>query len=86
MAGVGHNSGFAKDQLLGFVQRIERLNEEKAATGEDIKEVFKEAKGTGFDTPTMRRLLKTRKKDKAKRQEEAALDELYQTATGDMLD
>lgn len=86
MAGVGHNSGFAKDELLKFIQRVERLNEEKAATGEDIKEVFAEAKGTGFDTKTMRKVIALRKLDKAARQEADALLDLYLQATGDMLD
>jgi uncharacterized protein (UPF0335 family) len=85
MAGVGHNSGFAKDQLLSFVQRVERLNEEKDALSEDIREVFAEAKGTGFDTKIMRQVIRMRKMDKADRQEMAALTELYMTALG-MLD
>lgn len=86
MAGVGHNSGFAKDQLLSFVKRIETLEEEQSALSEDKKQVYSEAKGIGFDGPALRRLIRTRKMDKAKRQEAAALDELYQSATGDMLD
>jgi uncharacterized protein (UPF0335 family) len=85
MAGVGHNSGFAKDQLNTFLQRIERLEEEKSALGEDIKEVFAEAKGTGFDTKIMRQVIRLRKLDKADFQEQQAILDLYLTAAG-MLD
>lgn len=84
MAGVGHNS-FAKDALASFVSRIERLAEEKSALGEDIKQVFLEAKGTGFDTKTLRKVIALRKLDKTKRQEQEALMELYMSALG-MLD
>lgn len=84
MAGPGHNS-FAKDQLKSFIERVERLEEEKSALGEDIKQVYSEAKGTGFDTKAMRRLVTLRKLDKAALQERQALDELYMTAMG-MLD
>jgi uncharacterized protein (UPF0335 family) len=80
MAGVGHNSGFAKDSLKSFVERIERLNEEKDALSEDIREVFSEAKGTGFDTKILRKLIARRKLDKADRQEQDALLELYEGA------
>jgi uncharacterized protein (UPF0335 family) len=85
MSTVGHNSGFAADQLKTFVARIERLEEEKAALGEDIKEVFSEAKGAGFDTKAIRRLIRLRKLDKAELQEQQAMDELYMSALG-MLD
>lgn len=85
MAGVGHNSGFAKDALKSFIARVERLNEEKSALGEDIKQVFSEAKGTGFDTKTMRKVIALRKLDKADRQEAEAILGLYLTAM-DMLD
>jgi len=85
MAGVGHNSGFAKEHLKSVVDRIERLNEEKTALGEDIKQVYAEAKGNGFDTKAIRRLVALRKLDKAELQERQAMDELYMTAMG-MLD
>lgn len=85
MAGVGHNSGFAKEHLKSFVERVERLNEEKDALTADIREVFSEAKGTGFDTKALRKVIALRKLDKADRQEMEAVMELYMTALG-MLD
>lgn len=82
MAGVGHNSGFAKNELNSFLQRVERLEEEKAALSADIKEVFSEAKGTGFDTKIMRKVLRIRKMGKADYQEERSLTDLYLEASG----
>lgn len=84
MSGPGHNT-VAGDQLQSIVDRIERLEEEKAATAADIKEVYAEAKGNGFDTKTIRTVVKERKKDKAQRDEEQALLEIYMAALG-MLD
>ena len=72
----------AADQLKSFIQRIERLEEEKAALAGDIKEIFLEAKGNGFDTKAMRKILSLRKKDHAERQEEEAILELYMQALG----
>ena len=72
----------AADQLKAFIERIERLEEEKAALAGDIKEVFLEAKGNGFDTKAMRKILSLRKKDHAERQEEEAILELYMQALG----
>ena len=72
----------AADQLKSFIERIERLEEEKAALAGDIKEVFLEAKGNGFDTKAMRKILSLRKKDHAERQEEEAILELYMQALG----
>jgi uncharacterized protein (UPF0335 family) len=85
MAGVGHNSGFAKEHLKSFVDRIERLTEEKDALGADITEVYSEAKGSGFDTKIMRQVIAKRKLDKADRQEQEAIMELYMVDLG-MLD
>jgi uncharacterized protein (UPF0335 family) len=73
-------AAFAKDQLKSFINRIERLNEEKAALAADITEVFAEAKGTGFDTKIMRELIRLRKMDKADFQEHEAVLDLYKTA------
>lgn len=73
-------SGFAKAQLYSFVERIERLNEEKDAMAADIREVFAEAKGTGFDTKIMRQVIRMRKLDKADFQEQEAMLDLYLTA------
>ena len=58
--GVGHNSGIAGDALQQYIDRIERLNEEKAALAEDIKGVFDEAKATGFSVPVMRKIIAMR--------------------------
>lgn len=73
-------AAFAKDQLKSFVQRIERLEEERAALSADIREVYAEAKGTGFDTKIMRAVIRMRKLDKADFQEQEAMLDLYLTA------
>lgn len=73
-------SSFAKQQLRSFIDRIERLNEEREALSADIKEVFSEARGTGFDTKIMRQVIRMRKLDKADFQEQEAMLDLYLTA------
>jgi uncharacterized protein (UPF0335 family) len=78
-------TGFAKEQLKSFIDRIERLEEERAALSADIKEVYSEAKGTGFDTKIMRQIVRLRKLDKADYQEQEALLEMYKRAM-DMAD
>ena len=75
-------SSVAADQLKSFIERIERLEEEKKTIADDIKEVFAEAKGTGFDTKAMRSIIRLRKKDQAERQEEDAILDLYKAALG----
>lgn len=84
MSETGHNStaGFAKDQLKAIVERIERLEEEKKAVGADIKEVYAEAKGNGFDVKILRKVVAARKKEAAERQEEQAMLDLYFAALG----
>lgn len=77
MADVG---GVAADRLRSFVERIERLEEEKATLAADIKEVYAEAKGTGFDVKTLRQIVKLRKLDQADRQEMEEMLELYKRA------
>lgn len=72
----------AAGQLRAFVERIERLEEDKKTIGEDIKEVYAELKGTGFDTKAVRSIVKLRKKDQAQRQEEETILELYMNALG----
>lgn len=74
--------GVAGQRLKAFLERIERLEEEKAVLAEDIKEVYAEAKGVGFDTKTMRKVIRLRKMDTEKRQEEEELLELYKSAVG----
>src|SRR6185295_1689813 len=75
-------SGFAKEHLRSFIERIERLEEEKKALADDIKEVYGEAKGTGFDTKVMRQVIRLRKLDSADRAEQEAMLDLYLTALG----
>jgi uncharacterized protein (UPF0335 family) len=75
-------SGFAKDQLKSFVDRIERLNEEREALSTDIREVYAEAKGTGFDIKILRQVIRMRKMDKADFQEQEAILDLYLSALG----
>ncbi len=72
----------AADQLRALIERIERLEEEKAGIAGDIKEIYGEAKGTGFDTKAIRKIISLRKKDRAERQEEEAILELYMQALG----
>ncbi len=79
MADVG---GIQGDRLKSFIERIERLEEEKAALAADIKDVFSEAKGTGFDTKIMRQILKLRKLDSADIEEQETLLDLYKRALG----
>ena len=72
----------AAGQLRAFIERNERLEEDKQAIADDIKEVFAELKGTGFDTKAVRTLIRLRKKDQAERQEEEAILDLYKAALG----
>ncbi len=72
----------AQTQLKSIIERIERLEEDKAAVAADLKEVYLEAKGNGFDTKVLRKVVRMRKQDKAKRQEEEALIDLYLSAIG----
>src|SRR5690606_14007161 len=74
----------AQGRLRALVERIGRLEEDKQAIQDDIKEVFAEAKGEGFDTKMLRQVIRIRKKDKAKRQEEEAILDLYLAALGDI--
>jgi len=75
-------SGFAKEHLRSFIERIERLEEEKKALADDIREVYSEAKGTGFDTKVMRQVVRLRKMESADRQEQEAMLDLYLNALG----
>ena len=70
------------EQLRLFIERIERLEEDKKGLADDIKDVYAEAKGTGFDTKTMRAIVRLRKMEKAARQEAEALLDTYKTALG----
>jgi uncharacterized protein (UPF0335 family) len=77
-------AGFAADQLKSFVERIERLEEEKQTIQDDIKDVYAEAKGTGFDVKILRQVIRLRKQDKSEREEQEAVLELYLQALGMM--
>jgi uncharacterized protein (UPF0335 family) len=72
----------AAGQLRAFIERIERLEEEKQSLADDIKDVYAEMKGTGFDTKAVRTIVRLRKKDQAERQEEEAILDLYKAALG----
>jgi uncharacterized protein (UPF0335 family) len=72
----------AQGRLKTIIERLERLEEDKAAIMGDLKEVYAEAKGEGFDTKILRKVIRLRKQDKAKRQEEEALVDLYLSAIG----
>ena len=72
----------ARDQLRAIVARIERLEEDKAGVAADIKEVYAEAKGNGFDVKTLRKIVSLRKKSQDERSEEEAMLDLYMQALG----
>jgi len=74
--------GVAGAQLKSFIERIERLEEEKRALSEDIKEVYAEAKGTGFEPKIMRQLIKIRRMDQNEHDEQESLLDLYKRALG----
>ena len=73
---------FAKDQLKAFVERIERLEEEKKALADDIRDVYAEAKGNGYDVKALRTVIRLRKQDKDERAEQEAILETYLHALG----
>ena len=75
-------TSFAKEHLKAFVERIERLEEEKQGIADDIKDVYAEAKGNGFDTKALRTIVRLRKQDANERQEQEAMLELYKAALG----
>ncbi len=86
MSGIGHNSNpkttFAQGQLRSFVERIERLDEERRTIVADQKEVYAEAKANGFDTKVLRRVIALRKKDANERAEQETILETYMQALG----
>jgi uncharacterized protein (UPF0335 family) len=73
-------SGVAAGELKQFVERVERLEEEKKAIADDIRDVFAEMKGRGFDTKVVRQIIRIRKQDHAERKEMEAILDLYMTA------
>lgn len=72
----------AAGQLRALIERIERLEEDKKAIADDIKDVYAEAKGNGFDTKAIRAIVRLRKKDQAEREEEESILDLYKAALG----
>jgi uncharacterized protein (UPF0335 family) len=74
----------AQGRLRTVIERLERLEEDKAAIMADMKEVFAEAKGEGYDVKILRKVIRIRKQDKAKRQEEDAILDLYLSALGEI--
>lgn len=84
MSEIGHN-GIAADRLRSFIERIERLEEDRKGINDDIREVISEAKSAGFDAKTIRQIVRLRKLDDAERQEQEHLLEVYRAALG-MLD
>jgi uncharacterized protein (UPF0335 family) len=95
MSGIGHNSGdsvsdstenVAAKELKTYIERIERLEEEKAAIAGDIKDVFGEAKGRGYDTKALREIIRDRKRDANELMEHETIVETYKAALGMVLD
>ena len=80
----GTVGGVAGDILRAYVERIERLEEEKKAMAADIREIYSEAKGNGYDPKIMRKLIALRKMDQSDRQEEEELLDVYRRAIGMM--
>ncbi len=81
MTEIGHNS-VSKDQLKSIIERVERLEEDKRAISDDIKDVYSEAKGNGFDAKALRRIVALRKQDPDKRAEQDAILDTYMHALG----
>ena len=77
-----HSAAFAKGQLKALVERIERLEEEKKAIADDIRDVYGEAKGNGYDVKVLRQVVRMRKQDKNERAEQEAILQTYLDALG----
>jgi uncharacterized protein (UPF0335 family) len=73
---------FGKEQLKAFIERVERLEEEKKAIADDIRDVYAEAKGNGFDVKALRAIVRLRKQDTDERREQQAILETYMHALG----
>lgn len=88
-ASIGHNSQaevpttkFAAEQLKAIIERIERLEEEKKTISDDIRDIYAEAKGNGYNAKILRKIVALRKQDQDKRREEESILETYQHALG----
>jgi uncharacterized protein (UPF0335 family) len=89
MSDIGHNSSVNSEtakRLLSIIERIEALEAERKNLGEDVKDIYREAKSAGYDTPTIRLIIKHRAEDAAKREEREALLETYLAALGQLAD
>jgi uncharacterized protein (UPF0335 family) len=86
MSDIGHNSAIPGAELAQFIERVERLEAEKAGIASDIKDVYAELKGRGFDASAVRTIVKMRKEDADKRAEREAILELYMQALGMLSD
>jgi len=84
MSQIGHN--VAAERLMSIVERIEKLEEERKHLQEDIKDIYTEAKSSGFDTKVLRMVIANRKKDQAEWEEQQALLETYMRALGQLAD
>ena len=83
MTEIGHNStSFAKDQLKAVIERIERLEEEKKTISDDIRDVYAEAKGSGYDVKALRTIVRMRKQDANERSEQETILDTYLQALG----
>ena len=82
MSEIGHNSGITGAQLKSIIERVERLNEERAGLAEDIKEIYQEASGNGFSPKIIRMIVRLRKMNPNERAEQDALLETYKSAIG----
>lgn len=82
-AGIEGATTVAADRLRSFIERVERLEEEKAAIMNDVKEIYAEAKGEGYDVKTLRQVVRIRKMDRTERQEQEAMLDLYLAALGE---
>ncbi len=79
---MADQGGVAADRLRSLIERIERLEEEKAALAADVREIYAEAKADGFDTKVMRQIVRLRKMDSGDRAEQEAILDLYKSALG----
>ncbi|NHN93798.1 DUF2312 domain-containing protein [Acetobacter sicerae] len=87
MSDLGHNSaiavgGIATERLRSIVERVERLESERKALSSDIKDIFAEAKSAGFDVPTLRQIIRLRKKEPSEIEEQETLLDIYKKALG----
>jgi uncharacterized protein (UPF0335 family) len=83
---AGHNSSISADQLRSIIERVERLEEEKRGIADDIKDIYAEARGNGFDAKAIRKIVAMRRMDADKRREEEAILDVYLAALGMLVD